>query len=92
MNFLELIDNMPESVYESLVEAVETGKWQDGKVVEPAQRENMMQAVMAWQAKHLNSDQPFTVGSDGQIIEKSRSEMKKTFAEDTIVRFKHDDI
>ncbi|EWH12182.1 hypothetical protein DS2_00625 [Catenovulum agarivorans DS-2] len=92
MNFLDLIDNMPETVYQSLCEAVETGKWQDGRVVDSAQRENMLQAIMAWQAKHLNSDQLFTVGADGNVVEKSRSELKKSFAEDTIVRFKHDDI
>ncbi|WP_016954785.1 YeaC family protein [Catenovulum agarivorans] len=92
MNFLDLIDNMPETVYQSLCEAVETGKWQDGRVVDPEQRENMLQAIMAWQAKHLDSDQPFTVGADGYVVEKSRAELKQSFAKETIVRFKHDDI
>lgn len=92
MNFLDLINNMPESVYQSLCDAVETGKWQDGRVVDPAQRENMLQAIMAWQAKHLNSDQPFTVGADGNVVEKSRTELKQSFVNETIVRFKHDDI
>lgn len=92
MNFLDLIDNMPEAVYLSLCEAVEIGKWQDGKIIQPQQREEMLRAIMAWQAKHLDSNQPFTVGADGKVVEKSRSELKQSFAKETIVRFKHDDI
>lgn len=90
-----MIDTMPESIYQKLKIAVETGKWADGNPLSQQQRENCLQAVMAWQAKHAQNDEHFTIGADGKLIEKSRAELKRSFSEqigDDIVRVKHDDL
>ncbi|MER2493650.1 YeaC family protein [Catenovulum sediminis] len=92
MNYLDMIENMPESVYQSLVQAVELGRWANGDLLSVEQKETTLQAVLAWQAKHLDSDQHLTVGKDGQLVEKSREALKKSFADNSIIRFKHDDI
>jgi uncharacterized protein YeaC (DUF1315 family) len=51
-----------------------------------------MQAVMIYQAKVLGSDQHMTVGSDGEIVNKNRQELKQQFSsQPSIARFKQDD-
>ncbi|KMT64967.1 YeaC family protein [Catenovulum maritimum] len=92
MNFLEMIDSMPESVYLNLKQAVELGKWGNGEVLTEEQKQNAIQAVLAWQAKNNITDEQFTIGADGQLIEKSRQQLKDEFQQGQIVRFKHDDI
>ena len=52
-----------------------------------------MQLVMAYQARVLKSAEPFTIGADGQMVVKSKTEMKAQFsAEQSIARFAHDDL
>ena len=53
MDYLQLIENMSEDIYQRLLRAVELGKWPDGKALTIAQRENAMQAVIAWGEQHL---------------------------------------
>ncbi len=48
-----MIDTMSPDIYRSLVRSVELGKWPDGKPLTPEQRENAMQAIIAWGEKHL---------------------------------------
>ena len=48
-----MIDTMSPDIYRSLVRAVELGKWPDGKPLTPEQRENALQAIIAWGEKHL---------------------------------------
>ncbi len=48
MNYLELIESMTPDVYEGLKRAVELGKWPDGRRLTPEQREECLQAVIAW--------------------------------------------
>ncbi|WP_230425567.1 YeaC family protein [Saccharobesus litoralis] len=85
---------MPESVYLSLRQAVELGKWEDGNSLTPEQKSQALQAVLAWQAKHLQSNEHYTIGSDGQLIEKRKSELRNQFANSNndIVRITHDDL
>lgn len=96
MNFLSIVETMPESVYLALRQAVELGKWEDGNPLTEQQKEQTIQTVLAWQAKHLNSDEHYTIGSDGQLIEKRKAELRKQFAENNneneIVRITHDDL
>ncbi|ASG65799.1 hypothetical protein CEW91_06445 [Idiomarina piscisalsi] len=94
MQFDDLINSMTPEVYERLVQSVETGKWPDGNKLTEEQRENSLQLVMAYQAKFANSDEAYTVGPDGNIISKSKRELKDQFrtGNDTasIARFKLD--
>lgn len=93
MNLEQMLAGITPEVYENLKYAVETGKWQNGKALTPEQRENSMQLVMAYQAKIEQSDQQFTVGKDGEMVNKSKRELKREFSSETdIARFNQDDI
>lgn len=96
MDVENLVQAMTPDIYERLRSAVETGKWPDGTPLNEQQKEHTMQAVMLYQAKVLQSDQHMTVGGDGEVVHKSKRELKKDFAieehdEQTIARFSQDD-
>lgn len=80
MNLESTIEHMPEEMYLRLKCAAETGKWPEGNVVEQAQRDTALQLIMAYQAKHLNSDQMLTIGSDGQMVHKNKRQLKEEFS------------
>jgi len=80
MNLENTIENMPEAMYLRLKCAAETGKWPEGTVVEKAQRDTALQLIMAYQAKHLNSDEMLSIGSDGNIVNKNKYQLKAEFS------------
>ncbi|KGJ98355.1 YeaC family protein [Thalassotalea sp. ND16A] len=79
MNLYDVVDTMSMEMYERLKHAAETGKWPEGTPVDQAQRDSAMQLSMAYQARHLNSDDILTIGSDGEIVNKSKAELKRQF-------------
>lgn len=92
MNVEYLVRSMTPDTYEKLRAAVETGKWPDGTKLTEEQLASSMQAVMLYQSKVMNSDQHFTIGGDGEIVTKSKNELKEQFSEQpSIARFKQDD-
>ena len=92
MDAKALVQAMTPEVYENLRTAVETGKWPDGTPLTEAQKEHSMQAVLMYQAKVLDSDQHMTVNGQGEIVHKSRQQLKQQFqTESDIARFKQDD-
>ncbi|GGF55913.1 YeaC family protein [Alteromonas lipolytica] len=97
MNVEQLLAAMTPDVYERLRQAVETGKWPDGKVLSDEQKENCLQAVLLYQAKIAQTNEHMTVGETGEIIHKSKSELRRELRESqsneqSIARFKQDDI
>ncbi len=78
-----IIENMSEEMYLRLKSAAETGKWPEGIVVEQAQRDNALQLIMAYQAKYLNSNDILTIGADGEIVTKTKSELRNQFKQQT---------
>ncbi|EKB29812.1 YeaC family protein [Aeromonas dhakensis] len=85
--FLQAIRQMPKEVYERLKTAVELGKWSDGKPLTDEQKATSLQAVMAWQAMHLDNPEHMNIGRDGEIVMKSKSELKRQYRdEEEIVR------
>lgn len=97
MQVEQLVAAMTPEVYENLQRAVETGKWPDGNPLSEEQKENSMQAVLLYQAKIERSEQHMTIGKDGEIVQKSRSELQQELKqaasnEVPIARFKKDDI
>ncbi|MCK7458608.1 YeaC family protein [Idiomarina aminovorans] len=93
MQFDDLIESMNQDVYERLVQAVETGKWPDGNRLSHEQRENSIQLVMAYQARYVSSDEAFTINANGEIVTKTKRELKEQFKTDAgeqIARFKLD--
>ncbi len=54
MDYQQMIDSMTPEVFENLRRAVELGKWPDGQALNSQQRENAMQAIIAWGKTHLS--------------------------------------
>ncbi|MEE2023677.1 MULTISPECIES: DUF1315 family protein [Alkalimonas] len=93
MDFDSLVSALSPETYEKLAEAVATGRWADGSLLSEQQRAHSMQLVLAYQAKVLKSNEPFTIGADGQMVQKSKAEMKASWQMQTpIARFNHDDL
>ncbi|ELV7507780.1 YeaC family protein [Aeromonas veronii] len=85
--FLQAIRQMPQEVYERLKTAVELGKWPDGKPLTDEQKATSLQAVMAWQSMHIENPEHMNIGRDGEIVMKSKSELKRQYRdEEEIVR------
>jgi uncharacterized protein len=57
MDYLQLVETMSPEVYRSLKRAVELGKWPDGRALSAKQRQEAMQAVIAWGELHLEERQ-----------------------------------
>ena len=88
MDIIQIVDNLSEDMYQRFKCAVETGKWPEGVKVDSAQRETAMQIVMAYQARILKSDEIMTVGADGNIVNKTKRELKEQFSNsNNIARF-----
>ncbi|TYK66887.1 YeaC family protein [Colwellia echini] len=80
MDLIKTIDAMSHDMYLRLLCAAETGKWPEGTVVDQEQRATALQLSMAYQARHLDNDQMLTIGSDGQIVEKNKRQLKAEFS------------
>lgn len=93
MNFNALVQALTPDTYEKLADAVATGRWADGNPLTEEQRDHSFKLVMAYQAHVLKSEEIFTIGADGQMIQKSKAELKKQFdTPQSIARFSHDDL
>lgn len=82
MELDELINAMTPEVYQRLATAVETGKWADGVALTPEQKENSLQLVMLWQARHNDEPQHMSVGKGGEMVMKSKKQLKEEFGID----------
>lgn len=74
-----MLNAMTPEVYERLSTAVETGKWPDGVALTPEQRDNCMQLVMLWQARHNENPQHMSIGKGGEMVMKSKKQLKEEF-------------
>lgn len=79
MDIIQLVDTMSEDMYLRLKCAAETGKWPDGTRVEKEQQLSAVQITMAYQSKHLDSDQTLSIGPKGDMIIKTKSELRSDF-------------
>lgn len=57
MTLDELLARITPEVYQTLQEAVATGRWPDGSRLEDDQRALCLQAVIAWGERHLPPEQ-----------------------------------
>lgn len=85
MDLLHLVDNLSQDMYLRLKSAVETGKWPEGTPVDKAQQASALQITMAYQSRHLKSTQNMTIGEDGEIVTKTKRELKQQFDDNNIV-------
>ena len=79
MEINELVASMTPEVYQRLATAVETGKWPDGVALTLEQKENSLQLVMLWQARHNTDAQHMTIDTNGQMVTKSKQQLKEEF-------------
>ena len=79
MEIAQIVENMTEDVYQRLATAVELGKWPDGVALTPAQKENCLQLVMLWQARYNTDAQHMTIDTQGQMVMKSKQQLKEDF-------------
>ncbi|MCS2172609.1 YeaC family protein [Scandinavium sp. TWS1a] len=79
MEIEQIIDGMTEDVYQRLATAVELGKWPDGVALTPEQKENCLQLVMLWQARYNTNAQHMTIDTQGQMVMKSKQQLKEDF-------------
>lgn len=95
MQLQQLISQLNPELYSRIKQSVETGKWLDGKPLTQNQREICLQAVMVYQSRVEQSNEHMTIGADGEIVQKSRQELKSELQmeqQDVIARFKKHDI
>lgn len=88
MELEDLISVMTPEIYQRLAQAVELGKWPDGVALTPEQKENSLQMVMLWQARHNDDAQHMSIGTDGQIVMKTKQELKQQFSQPTLIKLK----
>lgn len=69
MEYVQTVASLSESMIEKLRTAIELGRWESGEKLTSEQTESAMQAVMIWQAQHVNnqSAEPFIVGPSGEL-------------------------
>lgn len=79
MEIAQIIESMTEDVYQRLATAVELGKWPDGVALTPEQKENSLQLVMLWQARYNAEAQHMTIDTHGQMVMKSKQQLKEDF-------------
>jgi uncharacterized protein YeaC (DUF1315 family) len=96
MNVEALLASMTPDIYEKLKQAVETGKWLDGNPLDDNQKSVCLQAVMLYQAKIEQSNQHMTIAADGEIVQKSKRELRQELDHpegnfETIAKFKEND-
>ncbi|CAM3635752.1 YeaC family protein [Parendozoicomonas haliclonae] len=83
MSFQDFVASLTPEVVANLRRGVELGKWPDGRPLTPEQREQSLEAVLAWEAKHLPEDQ-----RTGYMSQSCKSGGKKDDAqEESILRF-----
>lgn len=90
-DYAKLVDSLTPDIIERFTEAVETGKWPDGSPLSEEQRENCMQAIMLYNARHNASDEPFTISAAGEIQtgKKMRSEFEGQSSNDRLRQQNH---
>ncbi|EKF9397995.1 YeaC family protein [Vibrio cholerae] len=81
MDTQQLINAITPEAYQRLLYAVETGKWPEGTLLSQQQRDSCMQAVMLYQSKHNTQADHMSVGVGGEVVFKSKAELKKRFSE-----------
>lgn len=79
MDIEKIIASMTPELYQRLATAVELGKWPDGVALTPEQKENSMQLVMLWQARNNTDAQHMTIDTNGQMVMKSKQQLKEDF-------------
>lgn len=79
MDLEQIVNSMTPEIYQRLATAIELGKWPDGVALTPEQKENSLQLVMLWQARNNTQAQHMTIDTNGQMVMKSKQQLKEDF-------------
>lgn len=85
MDVDKLLAAISPEIYQNMLRAVETGRWPDGKQLSDEQRDHTQQMVILYQSKHNHQPQHFTVGTDGELVMKSKQELKRQYKEEQTI-------
>ncbi len=77
MHYNDALRAMTPEIYERMLTAVETGRWPDGQKLTEGQRENAMELVMVYQAKYLDQNEHFSINKLGELVLKSKRDMRE---------------
>jgi len=72
--FIEMLRNISPEVYQSLKQAVELGKWPDGRKLSREQKAMCLQAMIAWEADNLPEEQRTGYMGNAECASKSQSD------------------
>ncbi len=86
MNFEQLLSSLTPEIVASMKRAVELGKWPDGRALTAAQREQSLQAVMAWEAINVPEDQRTGYMAQSCQGGKPKASLEES-SDETILRF-----
>ena len=56
-NFERLLQSVTPELHKQLRQAIELGRWPNGDRLTEEQKENSLQLVIAWEARHLPEEQ-----------------------------------
>ena len=69
MDLKSIIKAMTPEIRDNLSRAIETGRWPDGSELTQKQREDSMQALIAWDSVYgEDSGEPFKVSRGGKFM------------------------
>ena len=83
MDIEQLVAAMTPEVFNTLQQAVETGKWPNGTELTEEQKDNSLAAVLLYQAKVAQTNEHMTIGADGEMVQKSKSELRQELKNET---------
>lgn len=82
----EVVAALTPDIYQRLATAVELGKWPDGVPLTQEQKENCLQMVMLWQSRHNVDAEHMTINTGGELVMKSKQELKQAFAMNNLIQ------
>ncbi len=74
-----LMATLTPEIYQRLLTAVELGKWPDGNRLTEEQKEHCLHIVMLWQARNNHRPEHMSIGTDGNIVMKSKRQLLTEF-------------
>lgn len=83
-NITEYAKKLSPSLYLQLKQAVETGKWLDGKALNEQQKEDTLKLIMTYQSLYNNKPDHFTIAQGGELYMKKKSDLRKQFSDKDI--------
>ncbi len=93
MNIDHLVNNITPELYERLKHGAATGRWPEGVKLSNEQKAQTLQLVMLYQAKVEQSNEQFTISDQGEMVLKSKRELKSELAQgQEIARFTQNDL